>query len=215
MTSEARKKAAIYVRVSTQDQNLDNQILPLVEYCKRQNWDYEVFQEKESTRKTRPVQWNLFQNLTGRTPDFDILLFYKFDRWARSSKEIIDHIERLLAKNITIISYTENIDLSNSMGRAMFTIISAFAQLERDIISERTKAGLARARARGKTLGRPKGARKGNEAPIEKVGELLGKSYTVREIAKELHVTRYRVEQAIEKIKALKTGGVFDNNVLV
>jgi len=163
MTNQERKKVAIYVRVSTEDQTVDNQILPLVEYCKRQNWDYTIFKEKESTRKTRPIQWDLFNNLIGRTPEFDTLMFYKFDRWARSTKELIDHIERLLEKNITIISYTENIDLSSSMGMAMFTILSAFAQLERDIISERTKAGLRRAKAKGKVLGRPRKKRAYNK----------------------------------------------------
>ena len=69
-------------------------------------------------------------------------------------------MERLYEKGVKIYSYSENIDLSSSMGRAMLTIISAFAQLERDIIRERTIAGLARARARGKKLGRPKKTKK-------------------------------------------------------
>ena len=204
-------KIAIYVRVSTTDQNLDNQKLPLVEYCKRMGWEYEMFQEKEPTRKTRPVQWDLYNRLLRK--EFDGLVIYKFDRWARSTKELIEHIERLLAKDIKIFSYSENIDLSTSMGRAMLTIMSAFAQLERDLIRERTLAGLARARSQGKTLGRPRGSRKGKEAPVEEVGRLLGKSYTIREIAKSLGVTRYRVEQSIEKIKVLKTEGVLDINI--
>jgi len=148
------KKVAIYVRVSTHEQNLDNQILPLVGYCQRMGYDYTIFKEKESTRKTRPVQWDLYNRLLRK--EFDGLVIYKFDRWARSTKELIDHIERLVEKGVFIYSFTENIDLNTAMGRAMFTIISAFAQLERDIISERTKAGLARARAKGKRLGRPR-----------------------------------------------------------
>jgi len=147
-------KVAIYIRVSTQDQHLDNQKLPLIEYCNRMGWDYEVFQEKESTRKTRPIQWDLYNRLLRK--EFDGLVIYKFDRWARSTKELIDHMESLINKDIKIYSYSENIDLDSSMGRAMLTIISAFAQLERDIIRERTLAGLARARAQGKTLGRPR-----------------------------------------------------------
>ncbi len=147
-------KVAIYVRVSTQDQNLENQINPLVEYCKRMSWDYEIFKEKESTRKSRPIQWGLYNRLLRK--EFDGLVIYKFDRWARSTKELIEHVDNLLAKDIVIFSYSENIDLSSSMGRAMLTIMSAFAQLERDLIRERTLAGLARARAQGKTLGRPR-----------------------------------------------------------
>ena len=146
-------KVSIYARVSTQDQTVDNQVLPLKQYCERMGWEYEIFTETESSRKTRPVQWELYNRLLRR--EFDGLVIYKFDRWARSTSELVTHIEALLAKDIKVFSYTENIDLSSSMGRAMLTIMSAFAQLERDIIRERTMAGLARARAQGKKLGRP------------------------------------------------------------
>lgn len=195
-------KVAIYVRVSTQEQNLDNQILPLTQYAERMGWEYEVFQEKESTRKTRPVQWELFNRLLRK--EFDGLLIYKFDRWARSTKELIDHMERLLDKNILIYSYSENIDLSSSMGRAMLTIISAFAQLERDIIRERTIAGINRARARGKKLGRPrKGKSDYKRPPREAVSNLMAKGMTIREMAKELKTSRYWVHQVSKEVKEL------------
>lgn len=150
-------KIAIYCRVSTQDQELDNQKIPLIEYAKRMGWEYTIFEEKESTRKTRPVQYELYNKLLRK--EYDGLLIYKFDRWARSTQELITHIEALINKNINIYSYSEAIDLSSSMGKAMLTILSAFAQLERDLIRERTKAGLARAKAWGKKLGRPKGSK--------------------------------------------------------
>ena len=164
-------KVAIYVRVSREGQTVDNQILPLKEYCKRMDWEFEIFQEQESTRKTRPIQWDLYNRLLRK--EFDGLVIYKFDRWARSTKELIEHMERLIDKGIMIYSYSENLDLSTSMGKAMLTIISAFAQLERDIIRERTLAGLARAKAQGKKLGRPRKKRgyvfKGvSEGKIEK-----------------------------------------------
>lgn len=151
-------RVAIYVRVSTMDQNLENQKLPLIEYCKRMNWEYEVFEEKESTRKTRPIQWELYNRLLRK--EFDGLIIYKFDRWARSTKELVEHIENLLSKGVKVYSYTENIDLDSSMGRAMLTIISAFSQLERDLIRERTILGLRRAKAQGKKLGRPRTKRR-------------------------------------------------------
>ena len=161
-------KVAIYARVSTDEQTTENQTNPLIEYAKRMGWEYVVFTETESSRKTRPVQWGLYNNLLRK--EYDGLLIYKFDRWARSTKELVEHVEKLLDKNIIIYSYTENIDLNTSMGRAMFTIISAFAQLERDIIRERTLAGLARARAQGKTLGRPRKKRgyvkQGDNVPL-------------------------------------------------
>ena len=147
-------KVAIYCRVSTQEQTTDNQRLPLIQYAERMNWEYEVFTEKESTRNTRPVQYDLYNRLLRK--EFDGLVIYKFDRWARSTKELVEHMEALYTKGVAVYSYSENIDLNSSMGRAMLTIISAFAQLERDLIRERTLAGLARARAWGKKLGRPR-----------------------------------------------------------
>lgn len=150
-----KMKIAIYLRVSTQDQNLDNQKIPLINYAERMGWDFTIYEEKESTRKTRPVQYDLYQRLLRK--EYDGLVIYKFDRWARSTSELVSHIEELVNRNIQIFSYSEAIDLSSSMGKAMLTILSAFAQLERDLIRERTLAGLARAKAWGKTLGRPKG----------------------------------------------------------
>ena len=81
------KKVAIYVRVSRTDQILENQINPLVSYAEKMGWEYEIFKEKESTRKTRPVQWDLYNRLLKK--EFDGLLFYKLDRWARSLKELV------------------------------------------------------------------------------------------------------------------------------
>lgn len=147
-------KAAIYARVSTEEQTTDNQVIPLQQYCQRMGWESSVFVETESSRKTRPIQVDLYNRLLRK--EFDALVIYKFDRWARSTQELVGHMETLINKGIVVYSYTENIDLSQSMGRAMLTIISAFAQLERDIIRERTIAGLARVRAQGKKLGRPR-----------------------------------------------------------
>lgn len=147
-------KVAIYCRVSTEEQTVENQKIILIEYAKRMGWEYEIFEEQESTRKTRPIQWDLYNQLLKKK--YDGLLIYKFDRWARSTKELIEHIENLVSKGVAVYSYMENIDLSTSMGKAMLTIISAFAQLERDIIRERTLAGLKRAKAQGKVLGRPR-----------------------------------------------------------
>jgi len=151
-------KVAIYVRVSTEEQTTDNQLLPLTAYCERMNYTFDVFTETESSRKTRPVQWDLYNRLLRK--EFDGLIIYKFDRWARSTTELVEHMNRLHEKGVLIYSYTDNIDLNTSMGKAMLTIISAFAQLERDIIRERTIAGLKRARAQGKTLGYPKGRKR-------------------------------------------------------
>ncbi len=206
-------KVAIYARVSRTDQILENQLNPLKEYCKRMNWEYEVFTEKESTRKTRPVQWDLYNRLLKK--EFDGLVFYKFDRWARSLRELVTHMEELSQKRVNVVSFSENIDLSTSTGRLMLNIIGAMAEFERDIIRERTLAGLARARAQGKKLGRPKGIQIKKAPPMQAVQNLLGQGMNEREIAKMLESTRYRVRKAIEKIRAENTEGVLANYQLV
>jgi putative DNA-invertase from lambdoid prophage Rac len=196
------KKIAIYVRVSTIDQNLENQIMVLEEYAKRMDYDYEIFSEKESTRKTRPIQYDLYNRLLRK--EFDGLIIYKFDRWARSTRELVEHMEKMHEKGIMIYSYTENIDISTTMGRAMLTIISAFAQLERDIIRERTIAGLNRARARGKKLGRPSKSGKKYQRPDRKsVAELYSKGYSIRQMADTLKTSKYWVEVVLKELRSL------------
>ena len=147
-------KVAVYIRVSKRDQHPENQELKLRDYCERMNWSAEFFQEKESTRKTRPVQYALYQRLLRK--EFDAVLIYKYDRWARSSRELITHLEELKARGVAFISFTENIDTTTPMGKMFLTFLAGFAEFERDIIRERTLAGLERARAQGKKLGRPK-----------------------------------------------------------
>jgi len=146
-------KVAIYVRVSKEDQTVENQKLRLIDYCSRNNYLYEIFEEVESTRKTRPIKQALLDRLRKR--EFDAVLVYKLDRWARSTIELILEIEELLNRGVQFISFSENIDFSTAMGKLQFTLLSAFAEFERNLIRERTMEGLARARAQGKKLGRP------------------------------------------------------------
>lgn len=150
-------KAAIYCRVSTEEQTTENQKIRLVEHAERNGWQYEVFEETESSRKTRPIKAALLSKL--RTKEFDILLIYKLDRWARSSQELILEFNELYSKGIKIISVSDNIDLGTATGKLQFQILSAFAEFERNLIRERTLEGLRRAKIQGKHLGRPKGSK--------------------------------------------------------
>jgi len=155
-------KVAIYTRVSRSDLNLDNQKLKLEEYCKLKGWVYEMFEEKESTRKTRPVKQEVLARV--RSGEFQAILVYKLDRWARSLQELIMDISELKNRNKDFIVLTQPIDTTNASGMLMFQILGAFAEFEREMIRERTLNGLDRARAQGKTLGRPKGSvKKKNE----------------------------------------------------
>lgn len=133
-------RLALYIRVSTRDQNPEMQKNALIEKAKRDGWEYELFEEKESTRKTRPIKYTLYQRLLNK--EFDGVCVWKIDRWARSTQELSREVTTLFNKGVKFMSLTDNIDLSSASGTLQFNIISAFAQFERDIISERTKEGL-------------------------------------------------------------------------
>lgn len=150
-------KYAIYCRVSTRDQHPENQRIELEEYAKRMGYKYEIFEETESTRNTRPIKQELLRRL--RQKEFEGVLIWKLDRWARSLSEMIVEVKELIDKNIVFVSLKDSIDLSNAAGRLTFHIFSAFAEFEREIIRERTLLGLARAKKEGKKLGRPEGSK--------------------------------------------------------
>jgi len=150
-------RTAIYIRVSKTDQNPENQRLELEKFAKAMNYDYEIFEEKESTRKTRPIKNQIFQEALKKK--YDLILVWKLDRWARSMQELINDLELLKQNKVEFRTLKENIVLDNNpTNKLMINILSSFAQFERDIIRERTMAGLDRARAQGKKLGRPKGS---------------------------------------------------------
>ena len=156
-------KVAIYCWVSRYDLNLENQKLALIEHAKYKGWEYVLFEETETTRKTRPIKEEVLQLL--REGKLDGVLIYKIDRWARSLQELIMNIEEIKNRGKHFIVLTQPIDTSSSAGMLMFQMIGAFAEFERAIIRERTLSGLERARAQGKTLGRP---RKSPHVNIEK-----------------------------------------------
>src|ERR1700731_415121 len=91
-----------------------------------------------------------------RKRQFDAIVVWRFDRFARSTKHLLTALEEFRALGIQFISYQENIDTSSALGQALFTIVSAVAQLERDLIRERVSAGIRNARVNGKVFGRPR-----------------------------------------------------------
>ncbi len=147
-------KLAIYIRVSRRDLNPENQKLQLLDYCKTKGHEYTVFTEIESTRKTRPIKQDVLARL--RKGEFNGVLIWKLDRWARSLQELIGDIDEITNRNKEFIVLTQPIDTTSASGRLFMQILGAFAEFEREIIRERTIAGLDRARASGVKLGRPK-----------------------------------------------------------
>lgn len=163
------KKVALYCRVSTQEQTTENQRIRLVDYAKSKGYEYDVFEEVESSRKTRPVKQELLLQL--RNHKYISVIVFKLDRWARSSTELILDTKELLNKGISFISISDNLDFSTASGKLHFQILSAFAEFERELIRERTIEGLRRAKLQGKISGRPKG--KKDSKPRRKSGYIL------------------------------------------
>lgn len=151
------KKLALYCRVSTSEQTVENQKIRLIDYAKSKGYDFDVFEETESTRKTRPVKQSLLARL--RNYEYDSVVVFKLDRWARSSTELILDTKQLIDKGVGFISISDNLDFTTAAGKLQFQILSAFAEFERELIRERTIEGLRRAKIQGKISGRPIGSK--------------------------------------------------------
>ena len=122
---------------------------------------------------------------TARARKIDTVLVWKFDRFARSTKQLIDALEEFRHLGVDFISITEQIDTGSPMGKAMFTVISAIAEFERSLIQERVRSGLAKARAQGKILGRPKIT----PFKIKEIKRLRKEGKSLSQIAKQLGVS--------------------------
>ena len=147
------------------------------------------------TRSTRPALDRLMAD--ARRRKFDTVAVWRFDRFARSTKHLVAALEEFKHLGIDFVSYQENLDLGSPMGEAMFTIIAAIAKLERDIIAERVKSGLRRARKEGTRLGRPKA--KLNRL---KAARLKSQGLSVRAIAKELGCSSATVHRCLKNLPA-------------
>jgi DNA invertase Pin-like site-specific DNA recombinase len=135
----------------------------------------------------RPELSKLWQ--AARARKIDTVLVWKFDRFARSTKQLIDALEEFPHLGVDFISITEQIDTSSPMGKAMFTVISAIAEFERSLISERVRSGIAKARAQGKQHGRPKTS----AATIKEIKRLRRQGKSLHHIAKQLGVSHQTV----------------------
>ena len=187
------KRVAIYVRVSTKDQSVDMQLNDIEGYSKERGLNiFNIYKDSgvSGTKETRPALGELMNDAKKRK--FDMVLVWRFDRFARSTKHLVTALHEFRHLGIDFISFQENIDTSSPLGEAIFTIISAMSKLERDIIAERVKGGLRKAKANGKKLGRPK-----NIVDTEKVIEYRKQNKSIRQIASELGLSRGSVERTL------------------
>lgn len=148
-------KAAIYARVSTKDQNPELQIRELKAYCEARRWQFKIYLDTISgAERTRPELGRLEKDAYGHK--FAVVLVWRFDRFARGVGHLLQALDRFNTLGIGFVSLRDGIDTTTTTGRLLFTIVAAIAEFERNIIRERVRAGIENAKAKGKTLGRPR-----------------------------------------------------------
>ena len=192
------KKVIIYARVLTKEQNVDMQLTDLVQYAKARKLNVvrEYIDYASGAKSDRENYKKLFDDVRKRKTD--VVLVWRFDRFARSTKGLINALEEFSNLGVDFISYKEKIDTSTPAGKNLFTMISALAEFERAIIRERVIARMEKARARGTRLGRPK------IPPFTKQKELEMKENGIdyKEIIKKLKISKsadYYIIKSSEK----------------
>jgi DNA invertase Pin-like site-specific DNA recombinase len=179
-------RAAIYARVSTSNNGQDPRVQTreLGEFCERRGWtlvpEY-VDIGISGTKEKRPALDRLMADAHRRK--FDVVVVWRFDRFARSVSHLLRALETFQALGIEFVSLSEQMDTSTPTGKMVFTVLGAVAELERSLIVERVKAGLRNARAKGKRLGRPRIV-----VDTARITALRTQGLSLRSIASELGV---------------------------
>ncbi len=189
-------RVALYARVSTSGQDPEVQLAALRTHAAQRGWEIAaefVDRGVSGTKDRRPALDRLMQ--AAWTGHFQAVLVWRFDRFARSVKHLVAALETFRSLRVEFVSLQEQLDTATPLGQAMFTIIGAMAQLERDIIRERVKAGLERAKARGIRLGRPR-------VPVvaEDLVALRARGLSVGAMARRLRCSRSTVRRYLLKV---------------
>ena len=183
MTSSPEHRAAIYARVSTLDQEPENQLAELRRYVQARGWTATEFVERgvSGSRDRRPALDAVLTDIKRR--QFDVLVCWRLDRLGRSLKHLMTLLDELQALGVAFVSLVEGIDATTPAGKLQMHIPAAIAEFERARIAERVRAGLARARTNGKRLSRPY-----VEIPHDRLAAVEG--LTLSEAAERLGVSR-------------------------
>ena len=191
-------KVVIYARVSTLDQTVDNQLIELRDHCSKMGWEIvkEYTDEGLSgtlSREKRPSLNAMIKD--GYRKKFDTVVCWDISRLGRSMKELVLFLSDMKDKGVGICSVRQGFDTSTSMGEIMFQFVGTLSSWEREMIRERTLAGLERAKSQGKTLGRK---RVTDDTMTAKIFELRTAKKTIREIASEVGVSRGTVNNVLK-----------------
>ena len=198
-------KIIAYLRISTPGQDHDNQRLAILDYAHRNKMTIDEFISIQVSSRKSLKQRGILDLLDGLEPN-DILLVSELSRLGRSVGQIIQMVDYLVKNQIRLVAIKESIELSGKQDiptKVMVTMFSLFAEIERDLISERTKEGIAAARAKGKAIGRPKGAlgKSKLDGKEEEIRLLLRKEVGIASIAKIMGVSRTTLRHFIRTRK--------------
>lgn len=176
------RRVAFYVRVSTKDQTTENQRRELQEVAERAGWEViQVFADEGISgakgRAKRPGLDAMLKGLIRR--QFDTVAVWSVDRLGRSTKDLIDILEAIQGAGAELYLHKQAIDTGTPGGKALFTMLGVFAEFERGIIQERVRAGMERARANGKQLGRARAP----AATVERIKALRAEGMGIRKVA--------------------------------
>ena len=188
-------RVSIYARVSTRDQHPENQVSQLVQYANDRGLNIiKVYEEKASgTNNDRKEFQRLLDDVRKRKTS--AVLIWKLDRLARSTRELLNCLEEFRTLGVELMSYTENIDTTTPAGKALFSMVAVFAEFENDIRSERIKAGMENARAKGRQLGRPRIS----EELIERIRYLKSQGYSDGAIMRSTGLARNTVKKSYKR----------------
>jgi DNA invertase Pin-like site-specific DNA recombinase len=199
------KRTAIYVRVSTVEQDTELQETELREYCDRRGWSFTVYRDKgqSGAKNERPALNSMLSDLRKRK--FDVIVVWKLDRLARSLRQLLTIGEECRSLGVDLVSLRQNIDTTLPAGRLTFQILGAVAEFERELLRERVKAGMALAQRSGKHVGRP-ATRRFKPTDIDRMRELRAGGASVRKLAKDFETTQWMVARLTNsaRMEALK-----------
>ena len=192
MTTSKGASAAVYIRISTGDQNPDLQRQELPEYCERRGWQLVGTYEDHMSggKDRRPSLDRLMAD--ARRRKFDVVVVWRFDRFARSTSHLLRALEEFHSLRIDFVSVTEAIDTSTPAGKMVFNVLGAVAELERSIIRERVVAGQKAAKRRGVRFGRPS-----VPVPLAQVEKLRRGGLSWRAIQAETGIAKDTLRRAV------------------
>ena len=196
-----KKQVALYARVSTDGQTTENQLLELRAVAERNGWEItkEYVDHGISGSKGRTERPELDAMLKASVrKEFDLIMSWSVDRLGRSLQHLLEFLTEIHSKNVDLYLHQQGIDTTTPAGKAMFQMLGVFSEFERSMIQERVKAGLERAKANGKTLGRPKVSSKTEDAIRKHRGEGMG----IKKTAKTVGVGVGVVQRVDREMKA-------------